>query len=249
MEAENLNKQTSRKNEGAQENNRNEVRELVGSASRYADGIAVITDRGGNRIYVDTVNGISGLLVSVYNFSTGKYDTDVKWYADGSSSVKKNGYVYTPVVISGLNGKLQTIQYGTHNLVCMLAHTAEYDALVAQDKTPIPNHENNCSWNNREDNLGWCSVGENNTHGKIVASLHRSFPNSYTHIENNQSDVDFVVLDEKLTVEMIKEYCEEIDSKYEFKCANNEYINELVLNAFVDWLIDKGYWTGNTYEQ
>lgn len=241
MKAENLNKQTSRKNKGAAENNRTEVRELVELASRYADGICVITDRGGNKIYVDTVRGLTGLLVPVRD-TAGNTKVDIKWYEDGTTSSKNNGYVYTPIVIKDIKGKISTILYGTHSLVCMLADTAGYDAIDSDDKTPICNHKNNKSWDNRACNLEWTTQGGNIRHGKIVASLYNYFGESYVHIEHNLSYTDFIVIDQQLSVKDIERYIKEIENKYEFKCGNGEYINNEVLNAFVDWLVDNNIW-------
>lgn len=248
MKAENLNKQTSRKNKGAAENNRTEVRELVGLASRYADGICVITDRGGNKIYVDTVRGLTGLLVPVRD-TAGNTKVDIKWYEDGTTSSKNNGYVYTPIVIKDIKGKLSTTLYGTHSLICMLADTAGYDAIDSDDKTPICNHKNNKSWDNRACNLEWTTQGGNIRHGKIVASLYNYFGERYVHIEHNLSYTDFIVIDQQLSVKDIERYVEEIDNKYAFKCGNCEYINDEMLSAFVDWLVDNNIWRGSNVNE
>jgi len=239
-----LNKSTSRKNVGAAENNRNEVREMVANAKRYADGICIIVDRADNKIYVDTQKGLTAQLVLVVD-EAGNKSIDYKWYEDGSTSSKSNGYVYTPIVVQDTKGKLSTTLYGTHSLVAMLAHTAEYDAIDAEDKTPICNHMRNKSWENTGKLVEWTTQGGNIRHGKIVASLYHYFGEGYVHIEHNNSDTDFMVLDQPLSVKDIERYVEEIDSKYEFKCGNDEYINDEVLNCFVDWLIDNGIWRGN----
>ena len=249
MTVENIKKVTSRKAEGAAQNNRNEVRALIEDAKRFAGGICVFKDVANNVIYIDTVQGISAQVIKVVNPVTGEDAVDYKWYEDGSNSKKANGYVYTPVVINGLKGKQEVFMCGTHTLVAMLAHTKEYDKLDEQGLTPLANHESNCSWNNRADNLGWCTTGLNNKPGMIVHSLHKYFRHYSTHIENNCSGVDFVVLDEKLTVDNIKSYLSSIGNDYEFKTADREYIEADVLNQFVDWLIDTGVWAGNTFEQ
>ena len=239
-----LNKSTSRKNKGAAENNRCEVREMVAQAQDLGDGAYVITDRADNKIYVDTVRGLTGLLVPV-KYTADNTTMDIKWYKDGSTSSKSNGYVYTPLVVNNTKGKLSTTLYGTHSLVCMLADTDGYDALDSEDKTPICNHRNNCPWDNREENLEWTTQGGNIRHGKIVASLYHYLGESYVHIEHNESDTDFKVLDQQLSAKDIERYVEEIDNKYEFKCSNSDYINEEVLSAFVDWLIDNNIWRGS----
>lgn len=244
MIMENINKSTSRKNKGAAENNRCEVRDMVGKAINLGNGAYILTDRAGNKIYVDTVRGLTGQLVPVRNIA-GETSINIRWYEDGSTSSKSNGYVYTPIVVNGTNGEKTTALYATHSLVCMLADTAGYDAIEAQGKTPICNHKDNKSWNNAASNLEWTTQGANVRHGKIVASLNHHFKNIYTHIENNLSDTDFIVLNQPLSVKDIERYLEEIGNKYEFKCANNEYINEDVINAFVDWLIDNNIWKGS----
>ena len=248
MTMETLNKSTSRKNKGAAENNRCEVREIIEGAKRYADGICVFKDRADNVIYADTQKGITAQIVKVINPETGLEEFKYKWYEDGSTSSKSNGYVYTPIVVRDTKGKLSTTLYGTHSLVCMLADPDGYDAIDMDGKNPICNHKNNKSWDNRAENLEWTTQGGNIRHGKIVASLYHYFGESYVHIEHNNSDTDFMVLDQPLSVKDIERYTEEIDSKYGFKCGKSEYINEEVLNAFVDWLIDNNIWTGNMEE-
>ena len=244
MKAENLNKQTSRKNNGAAENNRCEVREMVADAQDLGNGAYVITDRADNRIYVDIVRGLTGLIVPVRSM-TGKTNMDIRWYENGSTSSKNNGYVYTPIMVKDTEGKISTTLYGTHSLVCMLADTDGYDVIDCDDKTPICNHKNNKSWDNRACNLEWTTQGGNIRHGKIVASLYNYFGESYVHIEHNESDTDFMILDQQLSVKDIERYVEEIDNKYEFKCGNSEYINDEVLNAFVNWLVDNNIWRGS----
>lgn len=235
-------KKIGRKAIGAAENNRNEVRRMVEQAQDLGDGVYILTDRGGNRIYVDTVRGLTGLVVPVKDIN-GKINISIKWY--GTESSKNNGYVYTPIMAMDVNGKLSTIIYGTHSLIAMLADTAGYDALDSEGKTPICNHKNNKSWDNRAENLEWTTQGGNIRHGKIVTSLYHYFSESYVHIEHNNSETDFMVLDQPLSVKDIERYIDEIDSKYEFKCGNTEYINDKVLNAFVDWLIDNNIWKGS----
>lgn len=244
MTMETLNKSTSRKNKGAAENNRCEVREIVREAQDLGNGAYVITDRADNRIYVDTVRGLTGLLVPVRD-TVGNTKVDIKWYEDGTTSSKSNGYVYTPIVVRDTKGKLSTTLYGTHSLVCMLADTAGYDALDSEGKTPICNHMRNKSWENNAKLLEWTTQGGNIRHGKIVSSLYHYFGDSYVHIEHNLSSTDFMVLDQPLSVKDIERYVEEIDNKYEFKCGNSEYINDEVLNAFVDWLVDNNIWRGS----
>ena len=239
-----LNKSTSRKNKGAAENNRCEVREMVADAQDLGNDAYVITDRADNKIYVDTVRGLTGLIVPVRSM-TGETNMDIRWYENGSTSSKNNGYVYTPIMVKDTKGKLSTTLYGTHSLVCMLADTEGYDIIDCDDKTPICNHKNNKSWDNRACNLEWTTQGGNIRHGKIVASLYSYFGESYVHIEHNESDTDFMILDQQLSVKDIERYIAEIDNKYEFKCGNSEYINDEVLNAFVDWLIDNNIWRGS----
>ena len=87
MTMETLNKSTSRKNKGAAENNRCEVRDMVANAQDLGNGAYVITDRADNKIYVDTVRGLTGLLVPVRDM-VGNTTLEVKWYEDGSTSSK-----------------------------------------------------------------------------------------------------------------------------------------------------------------
>lgn len=224
---------TSRKNKGAALHNREQVRDIIDSKQVLGSGKFVLTDKSGNRVLVDTVKGLTGLLIN---------DT-VRWYEDGTTSSKNNGYVYTDIDIIDVDGNLNTIAYGTHAIVAMLAYTDIYD-MIAEDNTPVVNHKNNCHWDNRAENLEWTTLGGNNRHGKIVASLYHHFGDKYVHIYHNRSDKDFMVLKNQLSVKDIERYTTEIDCTSEFKCNKNEYINEEVINNFVNWLIDNGIWRG-----
>ena len=65
-----IKKVTSRKADGAAQNNRNEVRELIEEARRFAGGICVFKDRADNVIYVDTVEGRTAQVIKVVNPET-----------------------------------------------------------------------------------------------------------------------------------------------------------------------------------
>ena len=226
---------TSRKNTGAAENNREQIREIVETKQDLGSGKFILTDKAGNKILVDTVRGLTGLLIN----------DNIRWYEDGTTSSKSNGYVYTDIAIIDTDGNLKTIAYGTHALIAMVAFTDSYDMIADNDKTPICNHRNNCHWDNRAENLEWTTLGGNNRHGKIVASLYHHFGDKYVHIYHNRSDKEFMVLDNQLSVKDIERYTTEIKNPCEFKCNKEEYINEEVISAFVNWLIDNGIWTDN----
>ena len=66
----------------------------------------------------------------------------------------------------------------------------------------------------------------------------------HIHTEHNQSDTEFIVLNNKLSVKDIIKYLDEINNIYEFKTADREYIEPDVLNQFIDWLIDENKWAG-----
>lgn len=225
---------TSRKNTGAAENNREQIRDIINSKQELGSGKFILSDKAGNKILIDTVKGLTGLLVN---------DT-VRWYEDGTTSSKNNGYVYTDIAIIDTDGNLKTIAYGTHAIIAMTAFTADYDNIADNDKTPVANHKNNCHWDNRAENLEWTTLGGNNRHGKIVASIHHYFGDRYVHIYHNKSDKEFMVLDNQLSIKDIERYCTEICNSAVFKCDKDEYINEEVLSAFVNWLIDNDIWRG-----
>ena len=237
-------KTASRKNAGAAENNRNEVRLICGTAVKYAEGIFVIKDRAGNLIYVDTYKGVSAGVKIIVDAAGNKL-INCNWYEDGTTSIKANGYVYTPIVVNSIQGKEVTALYGTHSLVAMLSNMKEYDRIDNEGKTPIANHKNNKPWDNRASNLEWTTQGGNCRHGKIVASLNTHFYDTYSHIESNAGESEFIVLDQSLSVTDIERYTLEIDNSGEFKCEHSEYISEVVMNSFVDWLIETKRWKDN----
>lgn len=232
---------TSRKKVGIADHNRNELRDIIRTALKLKDGVYVITDRAKNRIYVDTINGITATLVLVIDENGGRH-IDHKWFENGATSKKDNGYVYTNIVIYGLHGELTDWICGTHTIVKILEDTDGYDYIDEQGKTPIANHINNRPWDNRGSNLEWVYTGQNLRHGKIVASMWRHLGEDYVHIEHNLSETDFMVLNNPLSIKDIEKYCEEIGNRNEFKCGNTDYINPDVLLAFIKWLEDNKIW-------
>lgn len=243
---ENINKSTSRKNEGAAENNRKEIQDICSRAGNYKTrNEFVIIDRAENGIYVDTKAGLTAAIRIVTDLD-GNRKVVYDWYKNGDCSCKSNGYVYTKIVMQDTYDRCIPMMIGTHTIVCMLAYKKEYLELSSNGAALIANHMNNCSWDNRAENLEWATQGENIRHGKIVGSLRHWFRESYTHTEYNESEKAFTVLDNRLSVRDIERYLVEINNKYEFKCANDEYINEDVMSAFVDWLIEKGIWQGSS---
>lgn len=241
MTMENINISTSRKNEGATVHNMTAVRRLVEQAKYLGKSSYIITDDGGNLIYVDIDAGVTGSIIEVVGMD-GTTKHDVRWYEDGATSSKRNGYVYTPLTIRNRCGELTTIFYGTHSIVCMLAKKADFDFMINCGINPVCNHRNNKSWDNRKDNLEWISQRNNIRHGKIIASLYHYFGRQYVNVEHNMSRTRFMVLKQPLCACDIENYLSYVGNKFEFKCASNEYIDPDVVEAFVYWLCSQHIW-------
>jgi len=230
----------SRVTKGAAENNRNELRDVIETAYSYdveGPGIYIIKDKAENIIYVDTNLGKTASL----NYSpTGL--KSLRWYEDGTTSKKTNGYVYTPIMIRGINNEIKLFMCGTHTLVGMLAHRDEYDLIDASGKTPIINHEDNCSWNNAADNLGWCTQGFNRIHERVLYSIHSYYPGVYTEIKNNLSSVDFVVYTKSIGIKTIKKYLEFVGDKDRFKTKNKALISKHIIDNLITWVDSNNMW-------
>lgn len=220
---------TSRKMEDANIINLHGVRQLIEDAKLWRDGIYVFKDAAGRVIAVDIIKGRTALLT----FKGGEINE--QWYEDGSSSSKKNGYLYTTIAVDRGFGP-ELIPYGTHTIVALIVYKEEFDILAEQFETPIANHKDNRKWNNCASNLEWVSPEANRIHGKIIGALHKSFMDIYTHIEYNGSGERFVVLDRPLSAYDIREYLVEIRNPHEFGGDIYGRISDRTLANFLVWL-------------
>ena len=187
---------------GSQQRNNEAIRKMIANKQEIADNQYVITDALNNMIIMDTEDGL------VYKFE----NDEIIECNTVETSKKQNGYLYVEIVIN-VDGKLININYAQHSLIAMIAHTVEYDSLVADDKTPIVNHMDNCPWNNKSSNLEWTTQPLNVLHGKVVNSLNTNsrylemmLDKQYTTIKHNNSNIDYITLLSPISVDDIKSY-------------------------------------------
>lgn len=216
----------------SEENNRDEVRMLIGSARQIANGIYNFTDRTGEILYVETVKGKIGIDMSFVD-TNGIQRDSIAW-CDNSASKKKNGYIYATIRIADLTGNIVYKPFAAHSIICMISDTAEYDRLDNNFETPTCNHKNNIPWDNRAENLEWTTPSLNSKHGKIVSAFNRMFNGEYTHIENNLSDVKFVALNQGLSTHDIEKY---ISINGSFKTTDTDELRKFAL-----WLEQENIW-------
>lgn len=187
---------------GSQLRNNEAIREMVGNKQEIAPGQYLVTDALNNMIIVDTEEGL------IY-----KYENDEIIECNTvETSKKQNGYLYVDIAIN-VDNKITVINYAQHSLIAMIAHTDDYDNLVAQEITPIVNHMDNCPWNNTSANLEWTTQPLNVLHGKVVNSLYNNnkylelmMDTNFTTIKHNNSKIDYITLLSPISVDDIKHY-------------------------------------------
>lgn len=228
---------------GSQVRNNDEVRDIVNSKVEVEPNLYEITDRANNKIRVNTETGL------VYREKNGEFVL----CNTVEESEKENGYLYVKLFINDKNGKTKDINYGQHSIVAMIAYTDKYD-MIAEDNTPIANHKNNCPWDNRAVNLEWTITKWNSLHGKVISSIHRKkfyvnnmTKRTWTTIQHNQSEKDFVTLTEEQTLsvkelEAYENYIKTTNKKAKTLKGlwgikkDHDYINEYDLVSFIKWL-------------
>ena len=222
--------------EGSREENLLEVRDIINSRVEVGNNIYQVTDKAGNKLEADLNTG----LIYRYKDNTRTLCNTV------DTSKKENGYLYVSITIQTKSGRLKEKEYSQHGIIAMLAHTSDFDNLIADNNKVVPNHKNNIPWDNRPDNLEWTTDKWNCLHGKVVSSLFKNkfYVNNMTHrvwtgIAHNQSDKDFHVLIIPLSVDDIQIY-----EDYVGKALKNYWnlkdkystINEYKLVEFINWL-------------
>lgn len=221
---------------GSQLRNNEAIREMVENKQELADGQYVITDALNNKIIVDTEEG------HIY-----KYENDEIIECNTvETSKKQNGYLYVEIAILDKNNLPVIINYAQHSLVAMIAHIDKYDSLVEDGKTPIVNHKNNCPWDNYSKNLEWTTQKWNSLHGKVVHGIyHSDYSTTYTEIKHNQNkEVDFVCLKNRLSVKLIERYEQHIKAQGCFKSLKEfwglkektDIISNADIIGLIDWL-------------
>ena len=221
---------------GSQLRNNEEVRELVRSSKEITPGQFLVVDRLNNMLVVDIEDGI------IYNFD----GEDLEEANTADQSKKANGYLYVQIAILDENNLPVIINYAQHSLIAMLAYTDDYDSLVEDDKTPIVNHKNNCPWDNYSKNLEWTTQKWNSLHGKVIHGIyHSDYSTTYTEIKHNQNkEVDFVCLKNRLSVKLIERYENYIKAQGMFKSLKEFWglkdktsiISNADIIGLIDWL-------------
>lgn len=197
-----------------------------------------ITDKAGNKLDIDINTGL------IYRYK----DNERVLCNTVDTSEKRNGYLYCPIVINTKKGqKLKT--YSQHGIIAMLAYTDEFDSLLDKTSKIVPNHKDNCPWNNKPENLEWTTDRLNGLHGKLVNSMwcSRHYINSMTHrdwteIKHNQSTNDYVTLKLPISVKELEEYELHIGKKLKsYWGLQDEYdrVPDYKILEFIKWLDKK----------
>lgn len=166
---------------GKQEQNNEAVFNLLSKATELDDGSYIFTDLT-NNIYLVNTDG------SIFTVD----DDVIKPCNYGNVSSKKNGYIYININVE-IDGKLTSIEYAQHSIVCALFNGVPYDYNM------IVNHKDNCPFNNNPLNLEWTTQQLNNLHGRIVEAM--------THLHNSTNGIAWLGFD------LYKQYS---NNKYSF---------------------------------
>jgi hypothetical protein len=221
-------------NQESREENIMEVRDIIDSKVEIRPNIYQLIDKANNKLEVDLNTGL------IY-----RYKDNIRVLCNTvDTSKKENGYLYCHITIQTKSGLVQK-EYSQHGVICMLAHTEEFDELSKSCNQVVPNHKDNCPWNNLPSNLEWTTQTLNKLHGKVVNGLwfNRYYVNSMTHrvwteIKHNQSDKDFHTLLIPISVDDLIAYQKYVGKGLEsyWGLRSKEYISERDLVAFVNWL-------------
>lgn len=212
---------------GRQEQNNEAVFSLLSKATKLDDGGYVFTDLSNKIFLVDK-------LGDMYIIS----DNIVTPCNSGIVSSKSNGYIYVDITIE-INGKIQSITYAQHSIVCALFNG------VPDETNMVANHKDNCPWNNRPGNLEWTTQALNTLHGKVISALWRNrfYVNNMTHrvwteVRHNQSVNDYECLLLPISVDDLTAYQQHIGKGLQsyWGLRNKEYISDRDLVAFITWL-------------
>lgn len=219
---------------GSQTRNNEAIREMVSNKRQIGESQYMITDALNNVIIVDTEEG------KIYKYVNG----NIIECNTVETSKKQNGYLYVDIVIIADN-KINVINYAQHSLIAMIAYTEDYDNLVAEGKTPIVNHKNNCPWSNDSKNLEWTTQKWNVLHGKVIHGMyHSDYSDTFTEIRHNRSEVNFICLKTILSVRSIEHYEEYIKAQGVYKSLKEfwglkdqtDTISNADIVGLVDWM-------------
>lgn len=198
------------------------------SLHKYAGGIYTFSD---NRkiLVVDTKHRMVGHC---------QYLGDpIEWYLIGEESSKDNGYVYALISMPD-TGKDD--QFGQHQIIKIVSDIADYDrSLQKYGGKMVICHKNGCPWDNIPANMEWGTQHQNKLQAKIVHSLHYYFPDTYTEIMHNLSDKDFVTVKQPIENKAVADF---MRYGYDVPTAKDEYPSLNVINVFINFMFNNGYW-------
>lgn len=137
------------------------------------DGVVVFEDHTGNRLGVDTDNGI------VYRV-TGSGERKV--FATQDTSSKADGRLVAVFNYISDEGIFKPYRITQYQLVALVAHRKEFDTFVKLGIKPYACHINSTPWDCRADNIEWGLPRWNAWQGKLGASLQHYYPGKYTEV-------------------------------------------------------------------
>ena len=231
----------------------------------------ILVDLAGNLIYIDIEKGLVGRCCYIDEATNKKHHVyyisdenlimfdratvieivnalDVDFGISGEDSSKNNGYLYIDMVVEGEEeGTTKRIRYGKHNLVAMVAYMDEFDYYVEKYGTiPIPNHENNCPWDNRAGNLYYCTHAANIRHGNIIVSMWNYWEYEFVDLMMNRGTKVFLVSKQPVRISDMLEFEKIVEDSLGktgiFNTGPNGLIDHNILIEFIGWLMITGRW-------
>lgn len=211
------------------------VHQIKETRTVASDGKAAFVDDNGAIIELDGAEGIARIYTGGRNNPT----TLAKAVAKNSAM----GYVTVNFHYLDLDGTVKQASDYLHTLVAMAYHLDEYEALKKEGASDIVvMHINGLRYDDRAENLEFGTDTENRMHGTITNKLDEFFPGLYTSTElmyNSKRElVEYVWLHQGIKIAWIYEWFGEAVTNKKLRVWT-----PASLQAFVDFLIKKGYWS------
>ena len=210
------------------------VHQMKETRTVASDGKVTFVEDSGSIYELDGTEGVARIYTGGRNNPT----TLSKAVARDSA----NGYVAVNFHYLDLDGTVKQASDYLHTIMAMAYHLDEYEALKTEGATDIVvMHINGLRYDDRAENLEWGTQTENRMHGTITNKLDEFFPGLYTSTElrydSRRNLVEYVWLHQGIKIAWIYEWFGEAVTNRKLRVWT-----PASLQAFVDFLIKKGYW-------